>query len=747
MAKKKVSRLESINRLEKNTIIPVVTVGTTNFNKVITYENLTVQLQEDIPIGTGTTHITNADTLEHIPASGFTRTETFIEGLLGKSNTGHTHTISNIDTLQATLNTKSNTGHTHEISNIINLQSTLESIQASGMTPQYTLILTRAQAQWTDDWLKITHNSAVHTKEIVVYNLTIQLGTGVKTLGAIVSYPRAETYNTAVPNEFYVKDVDAILSKATNFDHIKIEYSILNTPIGTPPNYDTRNVLGENVIQDESAGESYHSTAMRKTFLACYPDLWAEYGIDSFESIKDSRTGFGFLSGAYEPKFMELTKSNMLFRPYVNGALSEQSSSNPHILKVASHGCNWGQFQYLPGGQQEYNITSADNIFLSNVIAIGARADDTTTTWYVPDGQGLLGRYGWTSDGWAGDFASGFEHTTGNTSPLSRNCYTKWESGSTRTYWVDFTVSGRTTGSFTISLNGQTSTSYTESGRFELTTTSLNDRVITITPTSDFNGKINLRVNQTLNQSSYGRGLEFFEDINKGFIMSTPLPDDWAAYAKVCTNEDGTIIQATITNGYPENPNWTDKFNVGESVQIRTSPIQTVEVAEILGTDSIRIVTPITPIANASSNPYIWRFTTGMTLNSITGYGQQQSPTCSIVGAKLKRIKLLSGANWQIVREAARATAKKTIDGVFANYPGHWDKFRGFGMIVPDDAVQYIKDNYTENDDYINSIASDVQRAHGINKLLKYEDITGNTPVTKDMLEKRIAELLEQLNL
>lgn len=737
MTKKKVSRLESISRLEANTIIPVVTVGTTNFNKVITYEDLTSQLQEDISGSTGSTHITNADTLGNIPASGFTRTEEFVEGLLGKSNTGHTHTISNIDTLQTSLNSKSNTGHTHQIGDVNNLQETINSISASGITPQYTLILTREQAQWTDDWLKITHTSVVHSKEIVVYNLTIQLGSGVKTLGAIVSYPRAETYNTSVPNEFYVKDVDAILSKSTNFDHIKIEYSILDIPIGTPPNYDTRNILGENVIQDENSGESVHSRMMRDVFLGCYHELWAEYGIESFESIKDSRTGFSSLSGQYEPKFMELTKSNMLFRPYVNGALSEQVGSNPHILKVSSHYGNWGHFS-----NPEINITAADNIFLSNVVAIGARTDDMTTVDFVPDGQGLLGRYGWTSDGWTGDFGSGFTHTTGNTTPLTRNCF----ANSPRLYWIDFIVTNRTTGSFVIKLNEQNSNPFSASGRFVLTTTSLNDRVITITPTSDFDGKIEIRVNEVHYISSYGRGLEFFEDLDKGFIMSYPLPDDWVPYAHVCTNVDGTIIQSTIgEDGQPTHGNWTDSFNIGDMVELRTSPVQTVEVAEILGTGSIRIVTPIVPIANASSNPYIWRFKTDRILQDLTGHKQQQSPTCSIVGAKLKNIKLLTGVNWQIVREAARMTAtNSTFNGTV--WTTNWDKFRGFGMIRPDLAVQYIKDNYTENSNYIDSISADVQRAHGINKILKYENITGNSPVTKDMLEKIIAELLEQIN-
>ena len=181
------------------------------------------------------------------------------------------------------------------------------------------------------------------------------------------------------------------------------------------------------------------------------------------------------------------------------------------------------------------------------------------------------------------------------------------------------------------------------------------------------------------------------------------------------------------------------------------SPI-TVVIDEILSTGSFSIVTPITPIPNASNNPYVWKFCTGRTIRDIggIGYRQQQSPVCSLVGAKLKKIKLLSGANWQIVREAARMTAKKTIGGVYAHHTDsgkpHWDKYRGFGCINPDNAIQWIKDNYTENASYIDFLKANVERAHGINAMLTYEDITDNTPITKKMLEEKLNEILELLN-
>ena len=47
-------------------------------------------------------------------------------GLDGKANSSHTHSISQINSLQATLDGKANSSHTHSISQITNLQSTLD---------------------------------------------------------------------------------------------------------------------------------------------------------------------------------------------------------------------------------------------------------------------------------------------------------------------------------------------------------------------------------------------------------------------------------------------------------------------------------------------------------------------------------------------------------------------------------------------------------------------------------------------
>ena len=478
-----------------------------------------------------------------------------------------------------------------------------------GEYPQYKVTFMRDDIIWTDDYITIPHSTYLRDKKIEIHKALLRKGSGDIVLNPRVSYPRSEAYNSTPPNEFYLKDGDGYITKGNDFEYLHIEYSILSST--ELYNYDVRNQIGENVIQDENSGQTYHSRAMRKVFLACYPKLWSEYGIQAFESIKDPLTGNSLVSRAFEPKYMELKQANLLFRPYGDGARAEQVGSNPNILKVGSHYGNWGQF----GAQQERNITSADDVFLTNVVAVAARVDDEITTEF---------------------------------------------------------------------------------------------------------------------QTTYGRGVEFFEDITKldvEFPDKTYLRD--VSYGTV--DETGLIYTAT----QPTFPDWVSKrkLQVGEKIYFDLTTAehddpttaQQAVVAEIINDYTVRLETPVTP--GSSRVAYIYCDLTALG-------GQQQSPTCSIVGAKLKKIKLLSGANWQIVREAARMTAKKTIDGVFDNYPGHWDKFRGFGKIQPDDAVQYIKDNYTENDDYLNSLADDMDRARGINPLLPYDSISDNTPVPRRLMHK-----------
>ena len=102
------------------------------------------------------------------------------------------------------------------------------------------------------------------------------------------------------------------LSKSSDFDVIHLEYSFSEV-IPYMRNYDTRNPLGENVIQDE---ENYqeavsHSSRCLRNFLCAFPSIWVEYGVQGIESVRDPLTGQGSayavgssLSFYYEPKIL-----------------------------------------------------------------------------------------------------------------------------------------------------------------------------------------------------------------------------------------------------------------------------------------------------------------------------------------------------------------------------------------------------------------------------------------------------------
>ena len=113
----------------------------------------------------------------------------------------------------------------------------------------------------------------------------------------------------------------------------------------------------------------------------------------------------------------------------------------------------------------------------------------------------------------------------------------------------------------------------------------------------------------------------------------------------------------------------------------------------------------------------------------------QQSATSAIIMAKFRMIQDLSGANWHICRLAARATAEKTVGGIFAS--GYaWDMYRGFGIINVADAVQYIEDNY-KSLEYRAMLADQHDGLNGISPFITYPDFLPDSPLPKHIIEEQ----------
>lgn len=119
--------------------------------------------------------------------------------------------------------------------------------------------------------------------------------------------------------------------------------------------------------------------------------------------------------------------------------------------------------------------------------------------YYDGDVEFLLST-GWTSTGWTGSWAAGWKHTTGNVTALSQSK----AAVDTTEYFITYTVTGRTAGTFVIAFGGESKTDISASGVWEPTASSTDNLVIT--PSTDFDGKIVISINDTTFISSQADG-------------------------------------------------------------------------------------------------------------------------------------------------------------------------------------------------------------------------------------------------
>ncbi len=108
----------------------------------------------------------------------------------------------------------------------------------------------------------------------------------------------------------------------------------------------------------------------------------------------------------------------------------------------------------------------------------------TSTTDLPTHSAEFLDADNWTSTDWTGDWASGWDHTPGNTTVLSHD----HAAVNATKYQITFTVTGRTDGTFTITFGGQTSPSFFQTSDWSTLTTSTGS--LQITPTLLFDGAI-----------------------------------------------------------------------------------------------------------------------------------------------------------------------------------------------------------------------------------------------------------------
>lgn len=223
----------------------------------------------------------------------------------------------------------------------------------------YNLIINKQDAKWVDGWLWIDTGSKTYNKKIDVGYMAINTGIGTEQLKPIVHYPAGLTYLVAsIPNGFYLKDEDGRLSENTDFEFIDVRYNILND---TVEKYDgLTKLIGGNAAFDDF--DVSHSAAMRTIFLQIYEGFTGEV----YRAATDILCNNTRIDAHFEPTYARIRNLDIIGIPITNGASTEQSGSNPDILKISSHYNNTFARK---------DITANETTFLNNVIAVGSCPD------------------------------------------------------------------------------------------------------------------------------------------------------------------------------------------------------------------------------------------------------------------------------------------------------------------------------------------------------------------------------------
>lgn len=181
--------------------------------------------------------------------------------------------------------------------------------------------------------------------------------------------------------------------------------------------------------------------------------------------------------------------------------------------------------------------------------------------------------------------------------------------------------------------------------------------------------------------TSYGYGMEFFEDI-EALDTDYPNKDLESAAAEVLVDSTGYIITSNVHLGF------ANYFSIGDEVILHYgSEYPTAHVTEVIDGNNLRIDTQFPEITQ--TGVYLFARVT------LAGFCAQQAQSWAvpIVAGKLKVIKMTTGADWDTVRAAARATAKRNILGIPELDNTNWDIYRGFGRIDVQAAINYINNN------------------------------------------------------
>jgi hypothetical protein len=231
--------------------------------------------------------------------------------------------------------------------------------------PEFIQIINKINLSWINGFVHINTGSVLNpwsgttSKKIIVHSLSINTGQGTTILNPIINYPSAANYTVgSIPVGFYIKDTDNLLQINNDFEHLEIQYSIVDD---TVRKYDSIKFNhGDNVVIDDSSLP--HATAMDAIFYDIYP----AFDKSLIKTCTDPLANNTTIDPFFTPTFCNVKDANLIFRPQLDAARYKETGSNADILTIGSHYNN--VFARV-------DITANSTTFLKNVIAIGSCPD------------------------------------------------------------------------------------------------------------------------------------------------------------------------------------------------------------------------------------------------------------------------------------------------------------------------------------------------------------------------------------
>jgi len=217
-------------------------------------------------------------------------------------------------------------------------------------------------------------------------------------------------------------------------------------------------------------------------------------------------------------------------------------------------------------------------------------------------GAELLTASNWTSTNWTGDWAAGWDHTTGNTTSLTNTLAAIINTN----YLISYTVSGRTAGTFDIVFGGVTTSGLSTTGTVIIKATSTG--TLSINPTTDFDGAIIFSIKTTIIYDSSAR-MNFIQARDKLYIFNGK---DALSYY------DGTTITTYTEISPPTGLAVAPQGTTGSTAySYRVSAINSV--GETLACSAVAIANGNQTLSSTNYNKLTWNTVSGAISYNVYG--------------------------------------------------------------------------------------------------------------------------------